>query len=177
LSNNQIINLQRATAADAEKLLAFSKKTFYDFYAHLNTAENMEAYSAANFTVENMLKQLNNPNSEFYFALNGDEIAGYTKLNFSDAQTDIKDDNAMEVERIYVSKEHHGKYIGKQLLEFAIERAAGKQYVWLGVWERNDLALAFYKRNGFVEFSQHIFQMGDEEHLDLLMKKVLNSSL
>jgi len=172
-----MITIKKVTPADAEALLAFSKNTFYYFYAHLNTEENIEAYSSVNFTMENMLKQLNNPNSEFYFAFNGDEIAGYLKLNFGDAQTDIKDDNTMEVERIYVSKEHHGKYIGKQLLDFALDIANSKQfaYAWLGVWEHNDKALAFYKRNGFEVFDSHPFWLGDEKQVDLMMKKVLIS--
>jgi diamine N-acetyltransferase len=170
-----VITIKQATLADAGTLLAYSKNTFYHFWGHLNTDENMEAYSSVNFTMENMFSQLNNPNSQFYFALIGDEIAGYLKLNYGDAQTDVKDENALEVERIYVSAEHHGKYIGKQLLDFALDKAIKKHYnyVWLGVWEHNDKALAFYKRNGFEVFSSHDFWLGDDRQVDLLMKKVL----
>jgi ribosomal protein S18 acetylase RimI-like enzyme len=169
------MTIQKVTTAEAETLLNFIKKTFYDFYGHLNTAENMQAYSALHFTMDNTLAQLNNPGSEFYFALIDDEIAGYLKINFDDAQTDIKDKNALEVERIYVSKQHHGKYIGKQLLNFALDKAAAKSYsyVWLGVWDKNDLALAFYKRNGFEIFGSHDFWLGNDKQVDLMMKRIL----
>ena len=170
-----MITIQRATLADATALLAFSKKTFYDFYGHLNTSENMEIYSATNFTMDSMLNQLNNADSDFYLALFGDEIAGYVKINYNDAQNDIKDKNALEIERIYVSAEHHGKYNGKQLLNLALAIAAEKQcaYVWLGVWDQNEKALAFYKRNGFEQFGTHDFWLGNDKQTDLLMKKGL----
>jgi len=96
-------------------------------------------------------------------------------LNYADAQTEFKDTNALEVERIYVSGEHHGKRIGKQLMDFALDIAHNKhfEYVWLGVWEHNEKAMGFYQRYGFEVFSSHPFLLGDDLQTDLLMKKVL----
>jgi ribosomal protein S18 acetylase RimI-like enzyme len=172
---NSMLTIKKVDITEADILLDYSKKTFYDFFAHLNDPANMEAYSAVTFTRQNMLDQLTNPNSHFYFATLGDEIAGYIKLNFGDAQTDLKDNNALEIERIYVSAEHHGKKIGKQLLTFAIETAMDKNfdYVWLGVWEHNHNALGFYEHNGFEVFSRHEFLLGNDRQTDLLMKKEL----
>jgi ribosomal protein S18 acetylase RimI-like enzyme len=170
-----MITIQKVQIADAETLLSFSKKTFYEFFAHLNDPANMEAYSAVAFTPQSMLEQINNPGSEFYFALYKDDMVGYIKLNFNDAQTEFKDNNALEIERIYVSGEYHGKHIGKQLLDFAIDIARNKQfnYVWLGVWEHNEKAIGFYEHNGFKVFSSHEFLLGDDRQMDLLMKRDL----
>ena len=170
-----MITIQRVQTSQAETLLSFSKQTFYEFFAHLNEPANMEAYSAVAFTMESMLDQLNNPDSEFYFALYEDDIVGYIKLNFNDAQTEFNDENALEVERIYVSGEHHGKQIGKKLLNFAIDIGVEKQlnYIWLGVWEHNKKALGFYEHNGFEIIGRHDFMLGDDRQTDLLMKKVL----
>jgi ribosomal protein S18 acetylase RimI-like enzyme len=167
--------IKKVALTDAGELLAFSKKTFYDFFAHLNDPANMEAYSAVAFAPQNMHSQLINPDSDFYFAMIGEEIAGYLKLNFYDAQTEFKDKNALEIERIYVARAHHGKNIGKQLLHFAINIAAEKQfdYVWLGVWENNHNALGFYRHNGFEVCGHHEFMLGDDRQQDLLMKKTL----
>jgi len=161
---------------DAAVLLDFSKTTFFDFFGPLNDAANMEAYSAVAFTSQRILSELINPDSEFYFAMLDNEVAGYLKLNFNDAQTEFQDENAMEVERIYVSRQHHKKRIGQQLLDFAVETAAKKQfeYVWLGVWEHNTNAIGFYQHNGFEVFSSHEFFLGDDKQTDLLMKRVLN---
>jgi len=170
-----MITIQRVQLSEADTLLAFSRKTFYEFFDHLNEPANMEAYSSVAFTPQRMLAELSNPNSEFYFAIFGNEVVGYLKLNFNDAQTEFQDANAMEVERIYVSGEHHGKRIGKQLMDFALDMARNKhfEYVWLGVWEHNSKAMAFYQRYGFEVFNSHPFLLGDDLQTDLLMKKML----
>jgi len=169
------IQIKKVEASEADTLLAYSKQTFYEFFAHLNEPANMEAYSSVAFTLQNIQGQLSNPDSEFYFAMLNDAIVGYVKLNFNDAQTEYKDKNALEIERIYVSGEHHGKQIGKQLLDFAIKTARSKQfaYVWLGVWEHNEKALGFYKHQGFELCGSHDFMLGDDKQTDLLMKKKL----
>ncbi len=168
-----MVTIKKVDIAEADILLSFSKKTFYEFWAPLNDPADMEAYSSVAFTPQKILSELSNPNSDFYFALIDNELAGYLKLNFNDAQTEFQDINAMEVERIYVSGNHHGKKIGKQLLNFALDIAASKgfNYVWLGVWEHNYHALGFYEHNGFKVFSSHEFLLGDDRQTDLLMKK------
>ena len=160
---------------DAARLLDFSKTTFFDFFGPLNDAANMEAYAAVAFTSQQVLMELIEPYSEFYFAKIGHVIVGYLKLNFNKAQTEFQDADALEIERIYVAREHHGKKIGQKLLDFAIDTAVKKQlkYIWLGVWEHNANALGFYRHNDFKVFSSHTFLLGDDRQTDLLMKKVL----
>ncbi|MDB5015705.1 MAG: paiA 2 [Mucilaginibacter sp.] len=170
-----MVTIQRVQLSDADTLLTFSKNTFYEFFAPLNSPANMEAYSIVAFTPQKIQAELNDPDSHFYFAILDNQVIGYLKLNFAGAQTEFQDEKALEVERIYVSGEHHGKYIGKQLLDFAIDTAIKKQfnYIWLGVWEHNSKAIAFYERNGFNLFSSHEFLLGDDRQTDLLMKKEL----
>ncbi|MFD0793827.1 GNAT family N-acetyltransferase [Mucilaginibacter litoreus] len=119
--------------------------------------------------------ELSNPNSEFHFAIIDNQPVAYLKLNFGDAQTELQDTNALEIERIYVLQQHQGLKIGKQLLEFAIQKAAdnGLLYLWLGVWEHNLKAQKFYKYHGFEVFDSHQFVLGKDEQTDLLMKKLL----
>ena len=97
---------------------------------------------------------------------------GYLKLNFGDSQTELKDQKALEIERIYVLKEFHGKKVGQLLFEKALKIAEEKKvdYVWLGVWEENLRAINFYKKNGFEEFDKHIFKLGNDEQTDIMMK-------
>ncbi len=170
------ITIKKVSVSDLDILLAYSKKTFYNFFAHLNDPANMEAYSPIAFTPQKMLAELTEPDSAFYFAMLNYELVGYLKLNFNNAQTEFQDKNALEVERIYVSRQHHGKHIGQQLLNFATETAVQKQlrYIWLGVWEHNNNAIGFYRHNGFEVFSSHEFVLGDDKQVDLLMKKALS---
>ena len=169
------ITIQLVRPSESDELLALSRKTFYDAFEHVNNPDDFKAYTAVAFRPENILAQINNPDSFFYFALIGDEKVGYIKLNYSSAQTEFKDEDAIEIERIYVLATQQGKKIGNQLLDFAIDKAKkeGKHYIWLGVWEHNQAAQRFYERNGFKQFSTHEFWVGNDRQIDLLMKKEL----
>ncbi|HEY1872444.1 MAG TPA: GNAT family N-acetyltransferase, partial [Chitinophagaceae bacterium] len=115
---------------------------------------------------------LNNENSGFYFATLDNNAIGYLKLNFGQSQTELKDDNSLEIERIYVLKGFHGKNVGQLLYEKAIQiaRQRNADYIWLGVWEENSRAINFYKKNGFVQFDKHIFRLGNDEQTDTMMR-------
>ncbi|MEY4459269.1 MAG: hypothetical protein RIT38_474, partial [Bacteroidota bacterium] len=88
------------------------------------------------------------------------------------SQTELKDNTALEIERIYVAKAFHGKKIGQLLYDKAIEVAKVKmvEYIWLGVWEENHRAINFYTKNGFVAFDKHIFVLGEDAQTDIMMK-------
>lgn len=168
--------IQKVTIADADVLLTFSRKTFYDSFAHLNDAANMEVYASAAFTLQKIQDELNTPGSEFYFSIFNDQVTGYLKINFGAAQTELNHPHSLEVERIYVSAEHHGKKIGHKLLNFALQTAKDKglNFVWLGVWEHNHKALSFYEKHGFTTFGSHPFMLGNDKQTDLLMRKEID---
>ena len=171
------ILLKKASIADLHSLQQLSRKTFFEAFAAQNREENMAHYLAEGFSVEKLGAELHNPESEFYFALNGEEIIGYLKVNLGQAQTESHDIKALEIERIYVLKAFHGQQIGQLLFEKAIELAKQKNatYLWLGVWEENPRAIRFYEKNGLVPFGTHQFKMGDEEQRDILMKLALKT--
>jgi ribosomal protein S18 acetylase RimI-like enzyme len=174
----QSVDINRVTLNDIDQLQKIGKKTFNETFALENTAENMKIYLDQGFSIEKLTAELTNKNSEFYFAALDNYIIGYMKLNFGHSQTELKDDNALEIERIYVSKEFHGKNVGQLLFDKAIQIARQKNanYVWLGVWEKNPRAINFYKKNGFVEFDKHIFKLGNDEQTDIMMKLKLKDN-
>lgn len=153
------------------------KKTFFETFAEKNTIENMQKYLEEGFTFEKLTSELLSPNSKFYFASFENKVIGYLKLNFGQSQTELKDDKALEIERIYVLNEYHGKKVGQILYDKAIEIAKHKKadYIWLGVWEENPRAINFYKKNGFEEFDKHIFKLGEDEQTDIMMKLKLTN--
>jgi len=166
------MNIKKVTLNDIERLQQIGRQTFSETFSSSNTEENMNTYLAEGFSNEKLKEELNSENSEFYFVLSENEVIGYLKINFGQSQTELQDDTALEIERIYVLKEFHGKKVGQVLYEKAIEIAKQKNcdYVWLGVWEENPRAINFYKKNGFVEFDKHIFKLGDDEQTDIMMK-------
>jgi ribosomal protein S18 acetylase RimI-like enzyme len=167
--------IRKVSADELDTLLKFSKQTFFDAFYHLNNPADMEAYADKFFNLTQIKKEFDHPQSYFYFAMFGDDIAGYIKLNTGAAQSDLQDDTALEVERIYVSASHQGKQIGKHLLDFAVQTAAEKrlQYLWLGVFEQNHRAIKFYQQNGFAQFGSHTFMLGNDLQRDVLMKRSL----
>ena len=168
----QNIFIKEAELHDIEKLQKIGRQTFFETFSESNSEENMQKYLDEGFSIEKLTTELTDTNAEFYFAILDEEVIGYLKLNFGDSQTELKDNKALEIERIYVSKEFHGKSVGQLLYDKAIEVAKQKNvnYVWLGVWEENPRAISFYKKNGFVEFDKHIFKLGNEEQIDIMMK-------
>ncbi len=171
------IDIKKVKQADILQLQEIGRKTFFETFSASNTAENMATYLAQGFSVEKLTEELNNKHSECYFALSGNQVIGYLKLNLGQSQTELQDNNALEIERIYVLQEYHGKKVGQLLYEKAMKVAAEKNvhYAWLGVWEENPRAISFYRKNGFVEFDKHLFKLGDEEQTDIMMKKILRT--
>ena len=166
------LHIKEITLSDIKELQIVSKKTFLETYSKENSKENMESYLEENFNKEQLTKELKNYNSEFYFAIINNKIAGYLKLNFKEAQTEMNNDGGAEIERIYVLQEYQGNKIGKGLYNKSVSCAIKKNatYIWLGVWERNENAIGFYKKQEFVEFNKHFFVLGDEEQTDIMMK-------
>ena len=168
----QNISIAKAELKDIEKLQKIGRQTFFETFSKSNSEENMQKYLDEGFSIEKLTTELTDSNAEFYFAVLDLEVIGYLKLNFGDSQTELKDNKSLEIERIYVSKEFHGKSVGQLLYDKAIEVAKHKNadYIWLGVWEENPRAISFYKKNGFVEFDKHIFKLGNDEQIDIMMK-------
>jgi ribosomal protein S18 acetylase RimI-like enzyme len=169
------IEIKKVTPADVEPLQTIGKRTFNEAFSNGNTEEDMQKYLDESFSIEKLTGELTDPNSEFYFAQIGNKVIGYLKINFGKAQTELKDEKSLEIERIYVLKEYYGKKVGQILFDKALQIAkqTKSDYLWLGVWEKNPRAIAFYRKNGFQEFDKHIFKLGNDEQTDILMKRKL----
>ncbi len=170
-----MINIRQCTFEDLYKLQEISYETFNETFKHQNSPENMNAYLEKAFNVKQLEKELSNVSSQFHFVYFHNEIAGYLKVNTNDAQSEEMDDDSLEIERIYIKSEFQKLGLGKYLLDKAMEIAIeqNKQKVWLGVWEKNENAIAFYQKMGFVQTGIHSFYMGNEEQTDFIMCKTL----
>lgn len=170
------IIIRRVTTGDMMSLQKIGRQTFDETFSEVNSEENMTKYLEERFSADRLIWELNNTDSEFYFAVSGNKVIGYLKVNSGVAQTELQDDKALEIERIYVLKEYYGKGAGQLLYEKALEIARHKKagYIWLGVWENNLRAQKFYKKNGFVEFDNHIFVLGESSQTDIMMRLQLD---
>lgn len=168
-----MITMKKCTLEDVQELQSIGKETFFETFKDQNTEENMKAYLERAFTIEQLEKEMNHQESKFYLVYDQHEVAGYLKLNIGEAQTEPMGEESMEVERIYVKKLFQSRGLGKILITKAIETAENlqKKKVWLGVWEKNEPAIAFYQKMGFVQTGMHSFFMGDEEQFDYIMTR------
>ena len=167
-----VCTIRAISISDLAQLQKIGKTTFAETFTEHNTKEDLDKYLEESFSNEKLLAELINPDSTFYFAEIEDNVVGYLKINFGDSQTELKENEALEIERIYVLQKFHGKKIGQALYEKAssIAKEMKVNYLWLGVWEENHRALHFYKKNGFVPFDTHIFKLGNDEQTDIMMK-------
>lgn len=167
--------LKKCTAEDLDALRELMIRTFCEAFAHRNTDRDMEAYLKDAFNAARLRGELNNINSEFYFLYRGGKLAGYLKLNEAPSQTDLNDKLSLEIERIYISGEFQGEGLGGYLMNHAVDLSLrkNKRYIWLGVWEKNEKAIRFYKKNGFYKIGEHSFFIGEDQQTDFIMRKDL----
>ncbi|WP_163971849.1 GNAT family N-acetyltransferase [Oceanobacillus halotolerans] len=169
------IHIRKCTKEDVHKLQEISYDTFNETFKDQNSPENMDAYMNKAFTIKQLEEELSNPFSQFFFVNVHDEIAGYLKVNSNNAQSEEMGEEALEIERIYIKSEFQKQGLGKYMFHKAIEIAQkdNKTKIWLGVWEKNENAIDFYKKMGFVQTGAHSFYMGDEKQIDLIMTKTI----
>lgn len=170
------VKKKKCTGEDLDILQEISIETFNDTFKDQNSPENMKAYLEKAFNLIQLEKELSNVSSEFFFVYFNNEIAGYLKVNTNDAQSEEMGDESLEIERIYIKNQFQRHGLGKYMLNQVIDiaREQNKKKIWLGVWEKNENAIAFYKKMGFVQTGAHAFYMGDEEQTDFIMTKILH---
>lgn len=171
------IKIRKCTADDIDDLEAIAYETYNETFRPMNSKETMEKYLNEAFNRDRLKKELANKDNRFYFLYADQALAGYLKINDASAQTDINDIDSIEVERIYIRKAYKGKGFGTTLLNHAVQLAKDKKknYIWLGVWEKNTAAISFYTNMGFHETGYHLYKMGDEFQNDLIMKRKVNN--
>ncbi|MER0465788.1 GNAT family N-acetyltransferase [Bacillus cabrialesii subsp. cabrialesii] len=169
------INIKKCSLEDVKILQEISVETFNDTFKDQNSPENMKAYLESAFNAKQLEKELSTMSSQFFFVYIHHEVAGYVKVNTDDAQSEEMGKESLEIERIYIKNKFQKHGLGKHLLNKALDVAleCNKKKIWLGVWEKNENAIAFYKKMGFVQTGAHSFYMGDEEQTDFIMTKTL----
>ncbi|MCH4856536.1 GNAT family N-acetyltransferase [Bifidobacterium pseudolongum] len=168
--------IEMAQSTDVNTIRDLSIATFAETFASLNTEEDMEQYNERHFSTDELQREIDNPDSTFVVAKVDGDPAGYMKVNVGDAQTEEMLGNRMEVQRLYILRQYKRNGLGTRFMHTAFDmaRAQGKSVIWLGVWEHNDAAIAFYKRMGFVQFGSHDFVLGEDRQTDLLMEAAVD---
>ena len=173
-----VLTFHKCTINDLQQLRDLSTETYQETFGGFCSRGIMQTYLSEAFSIEKVSQELNNQCSAFYFAYYNESLVGYIKVNDFPAQTDINDEESLELERIYLLQPFQGRRYGKELLDKAVCIATRKKkkYIWLGVWDKNVKAIGFYSKNGFHASGEHVFVMGSEQQHDYIMKKELVES-
>lgn len=163
--------IRYATREDAKMLSELGAKAFYDAFAKDNTSENMDAYLRNSFSPEIQFHELSQPDIVFLIAQSGDVPLGYAQLIINSRDEAVHGNSPLEIRRIYVLQEYIGQGVGKELMNATIREAKHRacDCIWLGVWEKNQRAIEFYKKWGFYEVGNHRFFLGEDAQNDLVM--------
>ena len=169
------MNIRYGTTEDAKLLSELGARTFYDTFAKDNTPENIAAYLQKSFSPEMQFDELSQPDVIFFIAEFEEIPVGYAQLILNSKDEVIKGIRPLEIRRIYTLQEYLGKGVGKELMQATISEARqrGCDCIWLGVWEKNQRAIDFYKKWGFREAGTHLFSVGDDPQNDFVMELVL----
>lgn len=174
-------SIKRASLEDAPALAAMGRTTFYDTFTGTCTEQDMQGFLEEYFNTTQVETELKDPDDFFFFIYADQQLAGYMRFK-EDYRSfpEIKQWKALELKRIYVLKEFHGKGVAPLLLEHYLQFARDHQYevAWLGVWEHNLRAQQFYLKHGFANSGYtHDFPIGDTPQTDWWFWKTLKDGL
>jgi Acetyltransferases len=169
------ITVRRADQRDAGLLTELGARTFHETFAADNSPEDMAAYLASSFNLEQQTAELSDSASTFLIAEVAGMAAGYAKLHAGAPVEGIDAANPIELVRLYIEQKWFGSGVGGALMKACLEEASksGSDRIWLGVWERNARAQAFYRKWDFRAFGKHVFQLGADAQTDILMLRQL----
>jgi diamine N-acetyltransferase len=175
MTQNVDVTIRRATSDDANTLAELGARTFEETFAVDNTTEDMAAYLAKHFSVAQQTSELAHPASTFLIAEVDGQAAGYAKLHAGEPPEEIEGAKPIELVRLYVLQKWLGRSVGQALMRACLDEARNKGHetLWLGVWEKNARAQAFYKKWDFRAVGEHIFQLGSDAQRDILMERAL----
>jgi ribosomal protein S18 acetylase RimI-like enzyme len=158
-----------AVAADADLLAEFGARTFEDTFAAENTADDLRMHLAASFSRERQLREIEDPEFDTLILKDdGGRWLGFAQLRAGRVSQGVPAAGSIELWRFYVDKPWHGQGIAALLMAAAKERARrrGADTLWLGVWERNARAQAFYRKHGFHKVGGQTFIVGSDPQTD-----------
>jgi ribosomal protein S18 acetylase RimI-like enzyme len=163
--------------SDAASLAAIAERTFRETFAADNSAESIDLHCAQKFSVQMQSEEISDPRLVTLLADIAGELVGFAQLRLAQSTTSVKGARPAELHRIYISSEWHGRGVASELMRavYAAAANAGSDCLWLGVWERNLKAIAFYRKCGFSVVGDHVFMLGQDQQRDLVMETQLGS--
>ena len=167
--------IRHATPRDARELAHLGERTFRDAFGPMNTPENMDHHTRERYGEAIQAREITDPGLTTLVCDVGGALIGFTQLRWEVAPPCVAANAPGEIQRLYVASEWHGQGVAQQLMEAALGLMQARRcdVAWLGVWEHNPRAIAFYHKYGFAEVGELPFSLGDDDQRDLVMARPL----
>lgn len=164
------ITIRTAVPDDASMLARFAELSFRHTFERFNRSEDMAQYVAGAFHPDLQRAELADEHGVVLIAETRTGIVGYAQLLRGEVPRGVEA-AAIELQRFYLASELHGTGLAARLMNdaFAMVAERGASAVWLGVWERNARAIAFYAKYGFVDVGAKTFVLGGDLQTDRIM--------
>lgn len=163
--------IRRANSADASALASLAERVFRDTFASANDPADVELYCAKNFGAAVQSREIGDRNLTTLVSELGGELNAFAQVRVPSLIECVAAKRPTELCRFYVDHQWHGLGIAHELMNevLAIVRGLASDRLWLGVWERNDKAIRFYRKFGFAVVGDHPFVLGNDTQRDLVM--------
>ena len=170
--------IRRARVDDAAALAVLAERTFRDAFAALSDPDDMELHCAASFGADTQRREIESPEIDTIVGELDGELIAFAQVRPDSPVECVSAKHPAELYRLYVLSSWHGRGVAHELMDEALATAkrAGSDRIWLGVWEPNKRALAFYRKFGFEIVGDHPFQFGNDPQTDLVMSLALAES-
>lgn len=168
---DRTVRIRRAVAADAPVLADLARTIFFETFAASSDPEDMALHLERAYGVPQQTAELTDPAITTLLAETEGSAVAYAQLRDDHVPACVIGPEPLELWRFYVDRRWHGRGVAQALMDSAKKEARGRgaRTLWLGVWERNDRARAFYAKCGFVDVGEHVFLFGTDPQTDRVM--------
>jgi ribosomal protein S18 acetylase RimI-like enzyme len=169
------MTIRRGTAADASTLAALARDTFFDTFASTNDPADMALHLERAYGVHQQAAELTDAAVITLLVEAEGQAVAYAQLRTGHVPDGVTGARPIELWRFYVVRDWHGRGVAQALMDRVMTEAreAGAETMWLGVWEHNPRARAFYGKCGFADVGEHVFLFGTDPQTDRVMARTL----
>ena len=172
-----MVNIRKAEISDAKRLSLIAEETFRATFGSANSVEDMERHCKSSYSEAIQADEISSSDMVTFLSEDNGRLIGFAQLRWANTPGCVTANSPGELQRLYVVADWHGKGVAQELMNACVEemKQHGTDAIWLGVWEHNPRAIAFYKKLGFVEVGEHIFPLGGDAQRDIVMVRPIAS--
>lgn len=171
--SSSVAIIKQAHPDAADSLAQLAERIFRDTFMTENNVADIDLYCAKSFGPESQRRELQDPNYVTILAELEGSLVGFAQVRLNSPKDCVRAAHPSELYRLYVSREWHGRGLSHEIMAevLAVTARGGDNHLWLGVWEHNPKAIAFYRKYGFSIVGEHTFHLGSDPQRDLIMAR------